>query len=100
MSDLAAQHLQWPSCGPKVEFFENVTGVHVLLSCDGCKLEIVLLYVWLCLSCTEQALPHSSVPSFLCLVPEEAKSSYQVEGSGYDTYLRDAHRQVRHHPPL
>lgn len=33
--------------------------------------------------------------SFLCLVPDEAKSSYQVEGSGYDTYLRDAHRQVR-----
>lgn len=33
--------------------------------------------------------------SFLCLVPDEAKSSYQVEGTGYDTYLRDAHRQVR-----
>lgn len=32
--------------------------------------------------------------SFLCLVPDEAKSSYQVEGTGYDTYLRDAHRQV------
>lgn len=33
--------------------------------------------------------------SFLCLVPDEAKSSYHVEGTGYDTYLRDAHRQVR-----
>uniref|UniRef100_A0A8C0G601 FHF complex subunit HOOK interacting protein 2A n=1 Tax=Chelonoidis abingdonii TaxID=106734 RepID=A0A8C0G601_CHEAB len=33
--------------------------------------------------------------SFLCLVPEEAKSSYHVEGTGYDTYLRDAHRQFR-----
>jgi hypothetical protein len=32
--------------------------------------------------------------SFLCLVPDEAKSSYHVEGTGYDTYLRDAHRQV------
>ncbi|KAG2462460.1 ATRN1 protein, partial [Polypterus senegalus] len=32
---------------------------------------------------------------FLCLVPDEAKSSYQVEGTGYDTYLRDAHRQFR-----
>ncbi|KAL0616614.1 Protein FAM160B1, partial [Plecturocebus cupreus] len=30
---------------------------------------------------------------FLCLVPDEAKSSYHVEGTGYDTYLRDAHRQ-------
>ncbi|XP_048843812.1 protein FAM160B1 [Brienomyrus brachyistius] len=38
---------------------------------------------------------HKIVNSFLCLVPEEAKSSYQVEGSGYDTYLRDAHRQFR-----
>ncbi|XP_029106361.1 FHF complex subunit HOOK interacting protein 2A isoform X1 [Scleropages formosus] len=38
---------------------------------------------------------HKIVNSFLCLVPDEAKSSYQVEGSGYDTYLRDAHRQFR-----
>lgn len=29
-------------------------------------------------------------------MPDEAKSSYQVEGTGYDTYLRDAHRQVWH----
>uniref|UniRef100_A0A8C4YMS9 FHF complex subunit HOOK interacting protein 2A n=1 Tax=Gopherus evgoodei TaxID=1825980 RepID=A0A8C4YMS9_9SAUR len=36
---------------------------------------------------------HKIVNSFLCLVPEEAKSSYHVEGTGYDTYLRDAHRQ-------
>ncbi|KAL4842033.1 hypothetical protein H8958_021522 [Nasalis larvatus] len=32
---------------------------------------------------------------FLCLVPDDAKSSYHVEGTGYDTYLRDAHRQFR-----
>ncbi|KAH1167978.1 FHF complex subunit HOOK interacting protein 2A isoform X1 [Mauremys mutica] len=38
---------------------------------------------------------HKIVNSFLCLVPEEAKSSYHVEGTGYDTYLRDAHRQFR-----
>ncbi|XP_007238564.3 protein FAM160B1 [Astyanax mexicanus] len=38
---------------------------------------------------------HKIVNSFLCLVPDEAKSSYQVEGTGYDTYLRDAHRQFR-----
>ncbi|XP_034633595.1 protein FAM160B1 [Trachemys scripta elegans] len=38
---------------------------------------------------------HKIVNSFLCLVPEEAKSSYHVEGTGYDTYLRDAHRQFQ-----
>lgn len=38
---------------------------------------------------------HKVVNSFLCLVPDEAKSSYHVEGTGYDTYLRDAHRQFR-----
>ncbi|XP_075705321.1 FHF complex subunit HOOK interacting protein 2A [Rhinoderma darwinii] len=38
---------------------------------------------------------HKIVNSFLCLVPDEAKSSYQVEGTGYDTYLRDAHRHFR-----
>ena len=32
--------------------------------------------------------------SLLCMLPEEAKSSYQMADSGYDTYLRDAHRQV------
>uniref|UniRef100_A0AAQ6AGC1 FHF complex subunit HOOK-interacting protein C-terminal domain-containing protein n=1 Tax=Amphiprion ocellaris TaxID=80972 RepID=A0AAQ6AGC1_AMPOC len=32
---------------------------------------------------------HKIVNSFLCLVPDEAKSSYHVEGTGYDTYLRD-----------
>uniref|UniRef100_A0A8C7HHB8 FHF complex subunit HOOK interacting protein 2 n=1 Tax=Oncorhynchus kisutch TaxID=8019 RepID=A0A8C7HHB8_ONCKI len=36
---------------------------------------------------------HKIVNSFLCLVPDEAKSSSHVEGTGYDTYLRDAHRQ-------
>ncbi|KAM3835352.1 FHF complex subunit HOOK interacting protein 2A isoform 1-T2 [Vipera latastei] len=38
---------------------------------------------------------HKIVNSFLCLVPDEAKSSYHVDGTGYDTYLRDAHRQFR-----
>ncbi|XP_069756114.1 FHF complex subunit HOOK interacting protein 2A isoform X2 [Narcine bancroftii] len=38
---------------------------------------------------------HKIVNSFLCLVPDEAKSSCYVEGTGYDTYLRDAHRQFR-----
>lgn len=40
------------------------------------------------------SLTHFYLCSFLCLVPDEAKSSYHVEGTGYDTYLRDAHRQV------
>ncbi|MBN3310131.1 F16B2 protein, partial [Amia calva] len=31
------------------------------------------------------------VNSFLCLVPQEAKTSYHVQGSGYDTYVHDAH---------
>lgn len=38
---------------------------------------------------------HKIVNSFLCLVPDEAKSSNHVEGTGYDTYLRDAHRQFK-----
>ncbi|KAM6956478.1 FHF complex subunit HOOK interacting protein 2A [Aplochiton taeniatus] len=38
---------------------------------------------------------HKIVNSFLCLVPDDAKSSYHVEGTGYDTYLRDAHRQFK-----
>uniref|UniRef100_A0A8C5K5W1 FHF complex subunit HOOK-interacting protein C-terminal domain-containing protein n=1 Tax=Jaculus jaculus TaxID=51337 RepID=A0A8C5K5W1_JACJA len=38
---------------------------------------------------------HKIVNSFLCLVPDEAKSSYRVEGCGYDTYLRDAYRQFQ-----
>ena len=35
--------------------------------------------------------------SFLGMVPNEAKSSYQSADTGYDAYLRDAHRQVRPH---
>ena len=33
--------------------------------------------------------------SFLGLVPDEAKSSYQSADSEYDTYLRDARRQFQ-----
>ncbi|CAH1783099.1 unnamed protein product [Owenia fusiformis] len=36
---------------------------------------------------------HKVVNCFLSLVPDECKSSYQMSDSGYDTYLRDAHRQ-------
>ncbi|XP_072122438.1 FHF complex subunit HOOK interacting protein 2A-like isoform X1 [Mobula birostris] len=32
------------------------------------------------------------VHSFLCLVPDEVKTSHLVTGSGYDTYLVDAHQ--------
>ncbi len=37
---------------------------------------------------------HELCFSLLSLLPEEAKSSYQMADSGYDTYLRDAHKQV------
>ncbi|KAL5021660.1 hypothetical protein ScPMuIL_000815 [Solemya velum] len=36
---------------------------------------------------------HKIVNSFLSLLPEELKSSYQTVDSGYDMYLRDAHKQ-------
>jgi len=32
--------------------------------------------------------------SFLNLLPSDVKSSYQSADAGYDSYLRDAHRQV------
>ncbi|XP_067857496.1 FHF complex subunit HOOK interacting protein 2A-like isoform X1 [Heptranchias perlo] len=35
------------------------------------------------------------VNSFLCLVPDAVKTSQLVEGSGYDTYLVDAHRMFQ-----
>ncbi|TRY96865.1 hypothetical protein DNTS_015419 [Danionella cerebrum] len=35
------------------------------------------------------------VNSFLCLVPQEARSSHLVQGSGYDTYVHDAHRMFK-----
>ncbi|XP_064203515.1 FHF complex subunit HOOK-interacting protein 2B isoform X2 [Anguilla rostrata] len=31
------------------------------------------------------------VNSFLCLVPQEARTSQHVQGAGYDTYVHDAH---------
>lgn len=36
-----------------------------------------------------------TVFSFLTLLPEELKSSYQTADSGYDMYLKDAHKQVK-----
>lgn len=38
---------------------------------------------------------HKIVNSFLSLVPEDLKSSYQTADSGYDMYLRDAHKQFK-----
>ncbi|XP_060076606.1 FHF complex subunit HOOK interacting protein 2A-like [Ylistrum balloti] len=38
---------------------------------------------------------HKIVNSFLSLLPEELKSSYQTADSGYDMYLRDAHKQFK-----
>lgn len=42
----------------------------------------------------EEITVHRIVNYYLTLLPEEAKSSYQTGDSGYDTYLRDANRQV------
>lgn len=41
-------------------------------------------------------LRHTKVlsPSFLCLVPEEAKTSAFLEETGYDTYVHDAYGLV------
>ncbi|KAL4231182.1 hypothetical protein ACF0H5_008764 [Mactra antiquata] len=36
---------------------------------------------------------HKIVNSFLTLLPEELKSSYQTVDGGYDMYLKDAHKQ-------
>ncbi|RUS80236.1 hypothetical protein EGW08_012001 [Elysia chlorotica] len=36
---------------------------------------------------------HKVVNCFLSLLPEEAKSCYQTADTGYDMYLRDAHKQ-------
>ncbi|XP_033757707.1 protein FAM160B1-like isoform X2 [Pecten maximus] len=38
---------------------------------------------------------HKIVNSFLSLLPEDLKSSYQTADSGYDMYLRDAHKQFK-----
>ncbi|XP_023694374.1 FHF complex subunit HOOK-interacting protein 2B isoform X1 [Paramormyrops kingsleyae] len=35
------------------------------------------------------------VNSFLCLVPQEAKTSRYVQGAGYDTYVHDAHEMFK-----
>ncbi|XP_062584155.1 FHF complex subunit HOOK interacting protein 2A-like, partial [Saccostrea cucullata] len=39
---------------------------------------------------------HKIVNCFLSLLPEQLKSSYQTADSGYDMYLRDAHKQFHH----
>ncbi|KAL0978949.1 hypothetical protein UPYG_G00178320 [Umbra pygmaea] len=35
------------------------------------------------------------VNSFLCLVPQEARTSQHFQGAGYDTYVHDAHKQLK-----
>lgn len=35
------------------------------------------------------------VNSFLCLVPQEAKTSHLVQEAGYDTYVHDAHKLLK-----
>ncbi|XP_076846417.1 FHF complex subunit HOOK-interacting protein 2B isoform X2 [Brachyhypopomus gauderio] len=36
-----------------------------------------------------------TVNSFLCLVPQEAKTSHLVQGAGYDTYVHDALKSLK-----
>ncbi|KAM9475071.1 FHF complex subunit HOOK-interacting protein 2B isoform 1-T1 [Clarias gariepinus] len=36
-----------------------------------------------------------TVNSFLCLVPQEAKTSQHVQGAGYDTYVHDALKSLK-----
>ncbi|XP_060787215.1 FHF complex subunit HOOK-interacting protein 2B [Neoarius graeffei] len=36
-----------------------------------------------------------TVNSFLCLVPQEAKTSQHVQGAGYDTYVHDALKSMK-----
>ncbi|KAG7480704.1 hypothetical protein MATL_G00059080 [Megalops atlanticus] len=40
---------------------------------------------------TAQTRVADIVNSFLCLVPQEARTSQHVQGAGYDTYVHDAH---------
>ncbi|XP_005992671.1 FHF complex subunit HOOK-interacting protein 2B [Latimeria chalumnae] len=44
---------------------------------------------------TEASQVNKTVNSFLCLVPEEAKTCHLVEGSGYDSYVHDAYVQFQ-----
>lgn len=58
---------------------------------------------WLVAPATTQAAAKTNgkpevnriVHSFLCLVPDAVKTSHLVAGSGYDTYLVDAHRSFQ-----
>ncbi|XP_078284869.1 FHF complex subunit HOOK interacting protein 2A-like isoform X2 [Rhinoraja longicauda] len=58
---------------------------------------------WLVAPATTQAAAKANgkprvnriVHSFLCLVPDAVKTSHLVAGSGYDTYLVDAHRSFQ-----
>ncbi|XP_064830375.1 FHF complex subunit HOOK-interacting protein 2B isoform X3 [Oncorhynchus masou masou] len=43
--------------------------------------------------CSGQTQALDIVNSFLCLVPQEAKTSQHVQGARYETYVHDAHEQ-------
>lgn len=83
-----------PQQSPDHSKSEGKTEVHKIVNrytsaCDTTYIMLMLFFSKMSLK-----LLHCVACSFLCLVPDEAKSSYHVEGTGYDTYLRDAHRQV------
>ncbi|XP_041756505.2 FHF complex subunit HOOK interacting protein 2B isoform X2 [Coregonus clupeaformis] len=45
--------------------------------------------------CSGQTQAADIVNSFLCLVPQEAKTSQHVQGARYETYVHDAHEQFK-----
>lgn len=45
--------------------------------------------------CSGQTQALDIVNSFLCLVPQEAKTSQHVQGARYETYVHDAHGQLK-----
>ncbi|XP_071013401.1 FHF complex subunit HOOK-interacting protein 2B isoform X1 [Oncorhynchus clarkii lewisi] len=45
--------------------------------------------------CSGQTQALDIVNSFLCLVPQEAKTSQHVQGARYETYVHDAHEQFK-----
>ncbi|MBN3321323.1 F16B2 protein, partial [Atractosteus spatula] len=53
--------------------------------------DLVLQVPYKALKCPEHSFKRCFLVSFVCLVPQEAKTSHCVQESGYDTYVHDAH---------
>lgn len=83
-----------PQQSPDHSKSDGKTEVHKIVNRCIVLLTIQRVVLPACLLFKDLTVTFFIACSFLCLVPDEAKSSYHVEGTGYDTYLRDAHRQV------